>query len=106
MPHRSLQLGLGGEAARRYADEWIVSVTDVTPLAHAVHGHVRDGDLDRARHLLPPETPYPVPDEKLAYVRPPVIPGGRRQAGGEQQPGCFAEGRPPERAQDACPFLG
>ncbi len=31
LPHRSLQLGLCGEATRRYADEWIVGIEDVTP---------------------------------------------------------------------------
>ncbi|MCP3803992.1 DUF4291 domain-containing protein [Allokutzneria sp. A3M-2-11 16] len=60
LPHRSLQLGLGGEAARRYADEWLVSITDVTDLVHRVHGLVRQGDHDAARELLPVETPYPV----------------------------------------------
>ncbi|MFE6284858.1 DUF4291 domain-containing protein [Streptomyces sp. NPDC057877] len=59
LPYRSLQLGLSGEAARRYADEWTVSVRDVTPLAHRVHALVRDGDLDSATRLLPSERPYP-----------------------------------------------
>ncbi|WP_307620762.1 DUF4291 domain-containing protein [Streptomyces sp. V3I7] len=68
LPHRSLQLGLTGEAAHRFADEWIVSITDVTPLAHAVHGHVRDGDLDAARGLLPIERAYPVPDGFLGHL--------------------------------------
>ena len=68
LPHRSLQLGLTGEAARRYADEWTVSVTDVTALAHEVHACVRDGDPDTARRLLPPEHPYPVPDGLLAHL--------------------------------------
>ncbi|MDQ0796313.1 DUF4291 domain-containing protein [Streptomyces sp. B1I3] len=57
LPHRSLQLGLSGEAARRYADEWLVSVRDVTPLAREIHGLVRAGDLDRATALLPDEQP-------------------------------------------------
>ncbi|MFE4691305.1 DUF4291 domain-containing protein [Streptomyces sp. NPDC056749] len=57
LPHRSLQLGLSGEAARRYADEWLVSVTDVTPLAHEIHALVRAGETDRASALLPVETP-------------------------------------------------
>ncbi|MFJ3700678.1 MULTISPECIES: DUF4291 domain-containing protein [Streptomyces] len=57
LPHRSLQLGLSGEAARRYADEWLVSVTDVTPLAHEIHALVRTGETDRASALLPVETP-------------------------------------------------
>ncbi|MEW2447541.1 DUF4291 domain-containing protein [Streptomyces parvulus] len=59
LPYRSLQLGLSGEAARRYADEWTVSIRDVTPLAHEIHALVRDGALDAARRLLPVERPYP-----------------------------------------------
>lgn len=68
LAHRSLQLGLAGEAARLYADEWTVSITDVTPLAHTVHARVRDGDLDAARRLLPPERPYPVKEGVLAHL--------------------------------------
>lgn len=63
--NRSLQLGLTGEAANRYADEWTV-ITDITALAHKIHAHVRDGDLDDARQLLPPERPCPVHDGFLA----------------------------------------
>ncbi|MFG3286964.1 DUF4291 domain-containing protein [Streptomyces sp. NPDC048111] len=58
LPYRSLQLGLAGEAVRRYADEWIVGIRDVTPLAHRVHALVRDGRLDAARTLLPVERVY------------------------------------------------
>lgn len=61
LPFRSLQLGLSGEAARRYADEWTVSIEDVTPLAHRIHALVRDGALDSATRLLPKEHPYPEP---------------------------------------------
>ncbi|WP_031092104.1 DUF4291 domain-containing protein [Streptomyces sp. NRRL S-15] len=57
LPYRSLQLGLSGEAARRYADEWTVSVRDVTPLAREVHAAVRAGERERAAALLPVETP-------------------------------------------------
>lgn len=60
LPHRSLQLGLAGEAARRYADEWIVGIRDVTPLAHEVHALVREGRLDDAAARLPEERPCPV----------------------------------------------
>ncbi|WP_017593046.1 DUF4291 domain-containing protein [Nocardiopsis potens] len=69
LPHRSLQLGLAGEAARRYADEWTVSITDATALAREIHRHVRDGDLEAARRLLPEETPYPEPDGLLDHLR-------------------------------------
>ncbi|MFB7757567.1 DUF4291 domain-containing protein [Streptomyces sp. NPDC056121] len=68
LPHRALQLGLTGEAARRYADEWTVSITDMTGLAHEIHGHVRDGDVETAQQLLPHEPPYPVPDGLLDHL--------------------------------------
>ncbi|NML51690.1 DUF4291 domain-containing protein [Streptomyces sp. R302] len=69
LPHRSLQLGLAREAAHLYADEWIVSITDVTALARTIHTHVQDGELDAARQLLPHERPYPVSDEALTHLR-------------------------------------
>lgn len=68
LPYRSLQLGLTGEAARRYADGWTVTVRDVTPLAREIRGHVSRGDLDAAARLLPPERPYPATDELLAHL--------------------------------------
>jgi hypothetical protein len=68
LSYRSLQLGLSGEAVRRYADEWTVSIRDVTPLAREVHDLVRDGELDSAARLLPAERPYPVGDELLAHL--------------------------------------
>ncbi|WP_329279707.1 DUF4291 domain-containing protein [Streptomyces sp. NBC_01451] len=70
LPYRSLQLGLSGEAADRYADEWIVGIEDVTPLAAEVHGLVRAGELGRAAGLLPVERPYPLDEDVLAHLRP------------------------------------
>jgi hypothetical protein len=55
--------------ARRYADEWTVSLTDVTSLAHEIHALVRDGDTDSAARLLPQESPYPGREELLAHLR-------------------------------------
>ncbi|MFF7377216.1 DUF4291 domain-containing protein [Streptomyces massasporeus] len=69
LPHRSLQLGLAGEAAARYADEWIVGIEDVTPLATEVHRLVRAGQLDSAAELLPEERPLDLDDEVLARLR-------------------------------------
>lgn len=69
LPHRSLQLGLAGEAAERYADEWIVGIDDVTPLATEVHALVREGELGRAAALLPEERPYPPDDDVLGHLR-------------------------------------
>ncbi|MFC8535297.1 DUF4291 domain-containing protein [Streptomyces sp. NPDC057249] len=61
LPFRSLQLGLAGEASRRYADEWTVSIRDVTPLAREIHALARAGETEAATALLPAETPYPLP---------------------------------------------
>jgi len=58
LPHRAIQIGLSGEAVVRYVEEWIVAITDVTRLAHAIHAHVLGGDLALAQSLLPPEKPY------------------------------------------------
>lgn len=69
LPYRSLQLGLSGEAARRYADEWTVAIRDVTPLAHEIQALVKGGDLGSAARMLPQECPYPVEDELLADLR-------------------------------------
>jgi hypothetical protein len=69
LPHRSLQLGLSGEAARRYADEWITGITDVTPLAARIHQLVGVGELAAAERLLPAEAPYPAGDGVLDGVR-------------------------------------
>ncbi|MFG2634256.1 DUF4291 domain-containing protein [Streptomyces sp. NPDC048362] len=68
LPYRSLQLGLAGEAARRYADEWTVAIRDVTPLVHEIHALVAAGDLDSAARLLPPERPYTIAGESLAHL--------------------------------------
>ncbi len=54
LDHRSIQIGLKGEAVRRYVDDWIVSITDVTDLAHEINA-----TRDPAR--LPKERPYPLP---------------------------------------------
>ncbi|MFF2812088.1 DUF4291 domain-containing protein [Streptomyces sp. NPDC058000] len=67
--HRSLQLGLSGEMARAYADEWTVAIRDVTPLARKVHALVRAGEDRAARALLPDEQPYPAPEAALARLR-------------------------------------
>ncbi|WP_327066743.1 DUF4291 domain-containing protein [Kitasatospora sp. NBC_01302] len=66
LPFRSLQLGLAGRATRDYADHWLRSVRDVTPLAHEVHRLVRSGDRAGAAALLPAEAPYPRPAESTA----------------------------------------
>ncbi|MEU2612172.1 DUF4291 domain-containing protein [Micromonospora sp. NPDC007271] len=68
LPYRSLQVGLSGEAVHRYVDEWLVGLTDVTPLARAVHDRLTAGDEPGAAALLPVEHPYPLPAEVARTV--------------------------------------
>jgi hypothetical protein len=63
LPYRSLQVGLSGDAVRRYVHEWTVAITDVTPLAREIRGRLDAADQAGATALLPPEQPYPLPAE-------------------------------------------
>ncbi|MCL1792144.1 MAG: DUF4291 domain-containing protein [Peptococcaceae bacterium] len=58
LPYRTIQIGLTNEAVKKYVYQWIVRISEITPLAHKIHMLVQAGDLDRAQHLLPTERPY------------------------------------------------
>ncbi|MEV0292515.1 DUF4291 domain-containing protein [Nocardia sp. NPDC050710] len=68
LPHRSLQVGLGGDAVDSYVDEWIAGISDVTDTAREIHRWVAAGDLAAASALLPVERPYPLPAEVMAVI--------------------------------------
>jgi hypothetical protein len=40
----------------------VTAITDITPQARAIAELARNGQAARARRLLPPERPYPVPE--------------------------------------------
>jgi hypothetical protein len=63
LPHRSLQVGLGGQAVDRYVDEWITSISDVTDTARTIKDLLRRGDEAAATAMLPQEQPYPLPED-------------------------------------------
>ncbi|MFJ6834580.1 DUF4291 family protein [Streptomyces sp. NPDC091209] len=69
LPCRSLRLGFSGEAARRHADEWTVTIRDVTPLVHEVHALVSVGDLASATRLLPQEGFHTGQAEPIAHLQ-------------------------------------
>ncbi|MGI8331423.1 DUF4291 domain-containing protein [Actinomadura scrupuli] len=68
LPYRSLQIGLSGEAVRRYLTDWIVGIDDLTAHVRTVHDLVGAGRLDEARGLLPAEAPYPLRPELAARI--------------------------------------
>jgi hypothetical protein len=59
LPHRSIQVGLSGEAVHRYVDGWIVRLRDVTDEVRELHELIRGGRVGEA--ALPVERPYPLP---------------------------------------------
>jgi hypothetical protein len=61
LPYRAIQIGLSGEAVRRYVDEWIVGIDDITATCIEIHDLVKAGDLAAAAGRLPAERPYPDP---------------------------------------------
>jgi len=56
--HRSIQIGLSGEAVTRYVNSWITKVTDITPIAHKIYGHLQAQEFELAAGLCPDERPY------------------------------------------------
>ncbi|MGY4314385.1 DUF4291 domain-containing protein [Bradyrhizobium sp. JR3.5] len=58
LPHRAIQIGIGGEAVQLYVGQWIRKITDVTELAHTIHDLVERGRLDQAQAALPIERVY------------------------------------------------
>lgn len=54
LDYRSIQMGLSGEAVLKYVNEWIVSITDITPLCKKIH-LLSSEDVDKAIENLPKE---------------------------------------------------
>lgn len=74
LEHRSIQIGLGGEAVTRYVHEWTRRISDVTADARSIKALVDSGDLAAALTRLPSERPYTpkhydteVSDEQAPY---------------------------------------
>lgn len=63
---RAIQLGLRGEATRRYAREWIASIEDVTEFVREQHPHATPSRYDDL--VLPRETVYRPADPDVAYT--------------------------------------
>lgn len=60
LPHFSIQVGLSRHVIRRYADEWVVGLADLTPRVRKMYALLQAGQADKAKRLLPPERVYPV----------------------------------------------
>ena len=63
LDHRSIQIGLSGQAVHKYVDKWIVNVTDLSAFVIEVREMVEAHHCDQYLEVLPKEQPYPVPTD-------------------------------------------
>lgn len=62
LPCRSIQIGLKPQAVDRYVNNWIRSITDITPLVKEIKALIDQKDWESAKGLLPVES---VVDDEL-----------------------------------------
>ncbi|MFI8449889.1 DUF4291 domain-containing protein [Streptomyces erythrochromogenes] len=77
----SIQVGIGRHLIRTFNDDWIVSLTDLTPQVRKAAALIRTGHAAKARRLLPTERPYPLPQALEA-----LCPDADRGAGARPAP--------------------
>lgn len=59
--HRSIQIGIRGEAVKKYVEEWIVNITDITDYVHRLRSMISENkDIS---DLLPDERVYHVTEK-------------------------------------------
>lgn len=58
LDYRSIQLGLSGIAVKKYVEEWIVSIEDISERCHTIHALVNSRDMEAAMAMLPEERIY------------------------------------------------
>ncbi len=60
LPYSSIQVGISRHLVQRYNDEWLLSLTDLTPRVRKIAVLIRSGQESKARTLLPQERLYPL----------------------------------------------
>jgi hypothetical protein len=60
LPYYSIQIGIGRDLIRDYAEKWVVAIEDRTTLVRKMYQHLQAGRADSAVKLLPRERPYAV----------------------------------------------
>ncbi|YCK37011.1 DUF4291 domain-containing protein [Actinomadura sp. ATCC 39365] len=59
--HYSIQVGIGRDLIRTFTDDWIVSLTDLTPQVRKATALTQTGHAAKAQRLFPAERVYPLP---------------------------------------------
>ncbi|KAL8900762.1 MAG: hypothetical protein Q9207_005547 [Kuettlingeria erythrocarpa] len=74
LPYRSIQIGIAGEVMRKWVEEWIDGIEDVTEMARKLKKAIDESELEGlseeelvAKGLVPTERPYDV-DKELVEI--------------------------------------
>ncbi|MFE5710670.1 DUF4291 domain-containing protein [Streptomyces sp. NPDC056501] len=68
--HYSIQVGIGRHLIRTFTDDWIVSLTDLTPQIRKAATLIQTGHATKAQRLFPAERTYPMPLTLEGVVSP------------------------------------
>jgi hypothetical protein len=60
LPYYSIQIGVGRDLIRDFAENWVTAIEDRTPLVRKMYQQIRTGHANNAERLLPRERPYAV----------------------------------------------
>ncbi|OCG35068.1 DUF4291 domain-containing protein [Gilliamella sp. Gris1-4] len=66
LDYKSIQIGLKGEAVKKYVKDWIVQIDDITDFSKEIHQLIINNEIGKAKDKLPKEKIYPLPD----FIRP------------------------------------
>ena len=58
LDYRAIQIGLSDIAVEKYINDWIVSIEDITSFSKEIHQFVINGNLEKAKSMLPNEETY------------------------------------------------
>jgi len=61
LDYRSVQVGLSRHSIKKYVDEWVIGLKDLTVTVHKMYELLHSGHIDAAKRLLPKERVYPIP---------------------------------------------
>lgn len=62
LDYKSIQIGLKGEAVKKYVKDWIVQIDNITDFSKEIHQLILNNELEKAKDKLPKEEIYPLPD--------------------------------------------
>ncbi|MDR2151921.1 MAG: DUF4291 domain-containing protein [Helicobacteraceae bacterium] len=58
--YKSIQIGLGGVAIKKYVSEWITQIDDITEHCKHIHSLILEKKTEQAKYLTPIEKVYPL----------------------------------------------